>query len=395
MNELSSATDRGFAFHLADQLNDMNMGVSKELREQKLLDKFQHVFQLTDFPDTPACPFHAIADGVDWKFIFVLGCRTVAQANAFYSAAFERHTASNAYCNRYAFDASEVVRSHAEDIRPVGTVQINAGHSVGGCIMTTFALNDLTVIAPNKVGTCVTFGSPRCWQRWNQTPNSKGWDIGRWMASRDPLLFFPPHADEAITATALMTAERADFARRADHFGRGRVLTDTGPEQDRMLAPEIAEGLSDGVLWYWFFGHETQSVAHSIANYKRLTGLPGYLPPTNYTYQPEVRLQVLPPPIEAPGRLMQAVERREVIRQAEIDTQTRRGPEPTRPPYRAVKRGGVWSCECDGQVITTGSGKKTAQAMARRMNAAWRQWWRTRIASTGALSVSVNQNFPQ
>lgn len=382
------------AWNFSYLIGAMYRGASAPTIAGYIESSFGGAFDGQVFPSTALVPMHAVFGNGYTRFILVGGADQHSQLAPYYEQCFDRQATANAFCNRAAVAAAQIVLDNANSIQGNPNCQFYAGHSYGGAILQAMVQALLDPVPLNQRAMCFTFGSPRIWQRWNRFPDLNNFNLVRYNNYDDPVCKFPPHADEAPFASALMGPERRDLCRRTDHVGLGIQLDADGSTYLRDVSGPSDDN-ADVSLWAWLLSATSPGAsAHPISEYYRRLNLQNrFIPISNLiSTPPEAPAPV--PSIEPLGRVMQPLEATTLTRQAEATFQQSRGVEPAAPPYKAVRRGGIWTVECLGTVVVQESAKRSCQSFARKMNASWREWYKLRLASAPELINSVETVFP-
>lgn len=245
------------------------LGIGSDLlaSENRLNAGYTSVFNGVHFADNGVVPAHRIFTNGYTRIIVIFGARTATQLSQFYDASFTQRRGANEYCNSACTTAAEIINQHADAFQGNPANQIVAGYSFGGAVAQAFCMNFIVNVPSQATFKCFMFGAPRQFQRVDRFPRNPGVNYFRWCNDGDYITAFPPHADEATTATGLMSAATAAIVARVEHVGQGTKLytdgsyfyTDTGT---------AGTSISDLFLWGWFLSNDTaQAKDHSIQEY--------------------------------------------------------------------------------------------------------------------------------
>jgi Lipase (class 3) len=393
MNYQSMAYDAGLAHYLILDLAGRKGGIDRGPRAASMGIVTGQVMTGDDYAavgDSPRWSSY-FCDGI--AIISILGAESFDVANPFFLAS-QRPVRDwpggfNAHSAKVALEIYTQVMATA----PIGVSNvILSGYSFGGTVAQAMAALIGPLQGAQKL-TCVTFGSPRCFSNANRRGVSPPWDLVRWMAPFDPVVHFPPHADEAAVATALTTQQIRDTWSACVHLGLGQAMLGGLTPVD-IDVPLLQRPITDINLWSWLFALDVPAVdAHSLGTYAAAIDalvIPGqtrdFTPP------------VLPGPLGQPlrgqnGIIMQPADIALAITGAVNAVAAARGGQPDESPFHAVKVNGIWACYYGQDFVASGTGRRTAQAMASRLNGAWRQWNKTKLASSSTLQFAIQQAF--
>lgn len=329
-----------------------------------------------------------------WRLLVILGARTRQLVTLYMDSARATPDIGKDGIYPSIWNAGITLEAWAESIAPSRATQTYVGHSFGGCVASRCAIFKTNPADQSFFASALSFGMPKGFI-FNEGPQAPGGaPVWGFQNSFDTLSHYPFTASEAPLMYALNSNRTCALWRRAAWLGGISALLTDGTIIDGQVAPIVTPVGPTDVWSFWVQNEQNGIVEHSPQEYNRRLALNPNIGTTaqynNPGAQPPVFRQFHQPPQES---LPTPAQRAVVIAIAEAQIAANRGPEPEASPYYAVRRSGQWFTEFQGQFIATGQ-KKQCRALARKLNAAWREWWNVKIVDAGNLAESVDESFP-